>query len=144
MAFRGRYDYALDAKNRLTVPPKFRAAFGGGVVLATALEPCLALWTPESFESFTHSFLAGLNPLSEERRKLTRYFAGGSFDAELDSAGRVTLNPALLAHADMERDVVVIGVLDHLEAWDRARFESHQGELSAEVAEIARTVGHAP
>jgi MraZ protein len=143
LAFRGRYDYALDAKNRLTVPPKFRRAFADGVVIANDSDPCITLWTPEDFESFTQSFLAGRSHLSEERRKLTRYFAGNSFDAELDSAGRVTLNPSLLAHAGMGKDVVVVGVLDHLEAWDRARFEAHQEELNAEVAEIARNVGHA-
>jgi MraZ protein len=142
LAFRGHYDYSLDAKNRLAVPAKFRSAFAGGVVLANALEPCVALWTPDAFESFTASFLANLNPLSEERRKLTRYFAGSSFDAELDSAGRVTLNPALLAHAGIEKEVVIVGVLDHLEAWDRGRWLADQRELDAEVAGIARSLGH--
>ncbi len=142
MAFRGHFDYSLDAKNRLTVPPKFREAFAGGVVLANALEPCVALWAPDAFESFTSSFLSGLNPLSEERRKLTRYFAGSSFDAELDSAGRVTLGPALLAHAGIAKDVVLVGVVDHLEAWDRERWLADQRALSEEVAGIARGLGH--
>jgi MraZ protein len=143
LAFRGHFEYALDGKNRLTVPPKFRPAFAQGVVLHGALEPCVALWTPDGFDAFTSSFLAGLNPLSEERGKLTRYFAGNSFDVELDSAGRVTLNPALLSHAGIEKDVVVVGVLDRVEAWDRRRWSAHQEELRAEVREIARTVGHA-
>src|ERR671916_596070 len=99
MAFRGHFDYSLDAKNRLNVPPKFRAAFSDGVVLAKALEPCVGVWTPEGFEAFTSSFLANLNPVSAERRKLTRYFAGGSFDVELDASGRVVLNAPLLTHA---------------------------------------------
>ena len=143
MAFRGHFDYSLDAKNRLNVPPKFRAAFSDGVVLAKALEPCVALWTPEGFEGFTESFLPGLNPVSAERRKLTRYFAGNSFDAELDTAGRVTLNPALLAHAGIEKEVVVVGVLDHLEVWARDRWLADQEELDAEVVEIAESLGHA-
>src|SRR5919206_459851 len=75
MAFRGHFDYSLDAKNRLNVPPKFRAAFSGGVVLAKALEPCVDIWTPEAFERHTDAFLSGLNPLSAERRKLTRLVA---------------------------------------------------------------------
>src|SRR5918998_4794468 len=99
MAFRGHFDYSLDAKNRLNVPPKFRAAFSDGVVLAKALEPCVAIWTPDGFEAFTSSFLQNLNPVSAERRKLTRYFAGSSFDVELDAAGRVTMNAPLLTHA---------------------------------------------
>ncbi len=142
MAFRGSYDYSLDAKNRLTVPAKFRAAFSGGVVLVKWLEPCVAVWAPERFERFTESFLSELGPVSRERRKLTRYFAGSSFDTELDSAGRITLNPALLAHAGIEKEVVVVGSIDHLQVWDREKWLADQRELSAEIVEIAESLGH--
>jgi MraZ protein len=142
LAFRGHFDYSLDAKNRLNVPAKFRAAFSSGVVLAKALEPCVAVWAPDTFERWTESFLSNLNPVSPERRKLTRYFAGSSFDAELDSAGRVTLNNALLEHAGIQKDVVVVGNLDHLEIWDRDRWNDDQQALNAEVAGIAESLGH--
>ena len=142
MAFRGHFDYSLDAKNRLNVPPKFRPAFADGVILVTGLEPCLWLWPPTAFEEFTDSVLRDLNPLSAERRKLTRYVAGNSFDAELDAAGRVTLNPALLEHAGIDREVVVVGVLDYLEVWARDRWLAAQDELRAEVGEIAEGLGH--
>jgi MraZ protein len=142
LAFRGHFDYSLDAKNRLTVPPKFRATFADGVVLAKGLEPCIALWTPDAFESFTESFLSNLNPVSRERRKLTRFFAGSSFDAELDSAGRVTLNQPLLAHAGVDKEVVIVGNLDHLEVWDRKTYEQDQEQLSNEIVEIAESLGH--
>ena len=142
MAFRGHFDYSLDSKNRLTVPPKFRATFADGVVLAKGLEPCIALWTPDAFEAFTDSFLSNLNPLSAERRKLTRFFAGSSFDAELDSAGRVTLNAPLLTHARVDKEVVIVGNLDHLEVWDRKTYEQDQEALSNEIVEIAESLGH--
>ena len=142
MAFRGQFDYSLDAKNRLNVPAKFRPAFAGGVVLAKALEPCVAIWAPDDFDSFTSSFLANLNPVSAERRKLTRYFAGSSFDAELDAAGRVTLNQPLLAHAGIEKEVVVVGNLDHLEVWARDRWQQDQESLDSEIVGIAESLGH--
>lgn len=142
MAFRGHFEYSLDAKNRLNVPPKFRAAFSDGVILAKGLEPCLWLWPPAAFEDFTQQVLGDLNPLSAERRKLTRYMAGNSFDAELDAAGRVTLNPGLLEHAGIDREVVVVGVLDYLEVWARDRWLAGQDELRAEVGEIAEGLGH--
>jgi MraZ protein len=142
VAFRGHFDYSLDAKNRLNVPAKFRAAFSSGVVLAKALEPCVAIWAPDTFESWTQSFLSNLNPVSPERRKLTRYFAGNTFDAELDSAGRVTLNPALLDHAGIDKEVVIVGNLDHIEVWDRRRWTEHQQELNAEISGIAESLGH--
>jgi len=142
MAFRGHYEYSLDAKKRLNIPPKFRPALAGGVVVSANLEPCVDIWTPEAFDTFTSSFLANLNAVSLERAKLTRFFAGGSFDSELDGAGRVMLNSALLAHAGIEKEVVVVGVLDHLEVWDRARWLQGQAELSDQVIEIAGSLGH--
>jgi MraZ protein len=142
MAFRGHFDYSLDAKNRLNVPPKFRPAFSDGLVLSRWLDPCIAIWTPQGFEEFTQSVLPALNPVSQQRRKLSRYFAGGSFDAELDSAGRVTLNPKLLGHAAIQKDVVLVGNIDHLEVWSRDRFAEQDRELDAEVEEIAESLEH--
>jgi MraZ protein len=142
VAFRGHFEYALDAKNRLNVPAKIRAAFSGGVVLAQGLEPCVTIWVPDEFERWTQSFLANLNPLSPERRKLTRYFAGTSFDAELDSAGRVTLNPALIEHAGIDREVMIVGNLDHLEVWDRRRWGEERTSLNQEISGIAESLGH--
>ena len=141
MAFRGHFDYSLDAKNRLNVPAKFRASFSGGLVLMKWLEPCIAIWTPDAFESFTQGMLANLNPVGSRRRKLTRFFAGGSFDAELDSAGRVTLNHPLLEHGAIDKEVVVLGHLDHLEVWDRGRWLEDQRSLSKEIEEIAESLG---
>ena len=142
MAFRGHFEHALDAKNRLNVPARLRAAFSGGLVLAQGLEPCVMIWVPEAFEGWTKSFLADLNPLSPERRKLTRYFAGTSFDAELDSAGRVTLNQALIEHAGIDREVVIVGNLDHLEIWDRGRWAEERTALGNEISGIAESLGH--
>jgi MraZ protein len=112
------------------------------VVLAKALEPCVAIWAPDVFETWTDSFLSNLNPVSAERRKLTRFFAGNSWDVELDSAGRVTLNAPLLAHAGISKEVVVIGNLDHIEVWDRARWQKDQETLDSEIVEIAESLGH--
>jgi MraZ protein len=142
VAFRGHFEHALDAKNRLNVPAKVRAVFSGGVVLAQGLEPCVTIWVPDEFERWTQSFLSNLNPLSPERRKLTRWFAGTSFDADLDSAGRVTLNPALTDHAGIDREVVIVGNLDHLEVWDRRRWGEERTALSQEISGIAESLGH--
>ena len=142
MAFRGHFEYSLDAKNRLNIPPKFRAAFSEGLVLMKWFEPCIAVFPKGGFEEFTNSFLPSLNPISEERRRLTRFLAGSAFDLELDAAGRVTLGAPLIAHAGLGKEVTVVGNIDYLEVWDRGRFEQEQGELPAAVAEIAKGLGH--
>ena len=71
MAFRGTFDHSLDAKNRLTVPSKFRAALAEGVVLAKGVEPCVAIWPPEDFERHVERARSpACNPLSTQARKL--------------------------------------------------------------------------
>ena len=65
VAFRGTFDYTLDAKNRLTVPAKFRPVFADGVVLAKGTERCVAIWTPDEFSNYVSAALEGLHPLSQ-------------------------------------------------------------------------------
>lgn len=142
MAFRGNYEHTLDVKNRLTVPAKFRAALDGGIVVAQALEPCAAVWTPDAFESFTHSFMKDLSPLSQEARRLSRFFNGGSFDSELDGAGRIMVPQPIIAHAGLGKEVVIVGNDDHLELWDKQTWLSYESDLNATVSETVEKIVH--
>jgi MraZ protein len=142
MSFRGHYEHSLDSKNRLNIPARFRPAFGNGLGLAKWLDPCVAVFTPSGFDEFNDSFVTGLHPLSQQRRDLTRFFSGGSFDAELDSAGRVTLNAQLIEFAQLGKEVVVVGNRDHLEIWDKTRWADDQDRLAPRVSDIAEGIGN--
>ena len=142
MVFRGTFDYSLDAKNRLTVPARFRAALAEGVVLAKGLERCLTLWTPSGFDEYTQAALAGFHPLSPEAQKLDRFFNANSLDTELDSAGRVGLPPRLLEHAGLSKEVVVTGVRRALEIWDRPTWNAYNDALASDVHDITTSLGH--
>ena len=144
MAFRGHFEHSLDAKNRLSIPARFRAAFADGLVLAKDSEACVAVWTPEAHERDRDR--RPRRPEPARRRvpqAVARFFQGNSFDLELDSAGRVTLPAQLLAHAGIEKDVVVAGVGDHLEVWDARRAGSRAaGQLDADIGEVTERLGH--
>ncbi|MFP5364135.1 MAG: division/cell wall cluster transcriptional repressor MraZ [Thermoleophilia bacterium] len=142
MAFRGTFEYTLDAKNRLTVPARFRAELAGGVVLAKGLERCVALWTPAAYDEYTAAALLGLHPLSKEAQKLRRFFSANSLDTELDAAGRVMVPGFLLEHAGLSKDVVVTGSGDALEIWDRSTWTTYNDALSADVDEITSSLGN--
>ena len=143
MAFRGTFDYSLDAKNRLTVPAKFRASLSEGVVLAKGIERCVQVWTPSDFEAYTGSALQGVHPLSAEARKLTRFFSANSLDTDLDAAGRVMVPAFLLEHGELRKEVVVTGAGACLEVWDRAAWGAYNSSLSDELPEITAAIGHA-
>jgi MraZ protein len=142
LAFRGHYEHSLDAKHRLSIPARFRAAYSSGLVLAKDSDACIAVWTPEVHESALAEALAGMNRLSPEVKKLRRYHEANSFETELDSSGRVTLPPPLLLHAGVEKEVVVAGVGDHIEIWGRDRWQEEQRELDASIGEVTQSLGN--
>jgi MraZ protein len=144
VAFRGTFDHTLDAKNRLTVPARYRATLAEGVVMAMPvdLEPCVGVWRPQEYERYTERALAQLPPLSPRLAELERFFYGSSQDAELDAAGRIMLPGFLLEHAALAKDVVVVGAGDRLELWDRDRWNEHRPTLLGGVAEITARVDH--
>src|SRR3954464_2556139 len=142
MAFRGTFDHTLDAKNRLTIPAKFRASLAEGVGLAKGLERCAPGGAPGGDDGDVRTALAGLNPLSEPARKLGRFFAANSLDTELDAAGRVMVARVLLDHGELRKEVVVTGAGDCLEVWDRAAWADYNEALSHELPDIAAGFGH--
>jgi transcriptional regulator MraZ len=147
IAFRGSFEHALDAKHRLTIPSKFRAALAGGVVLAASPETTqtaprsLAIWTPESYEAYTGAALAGISPLSPNARDLKRFFFNYSHDTELDSAHRVMIPPMLLEYAGLKKDVVVVGSGECLEVFNRSAYATYSSEVLTRVPEIAASLG---
>jgi MraZ protein len=143
LAFRGTFDYSLDAKNRLTVPARFRAALADGVVLAKQVEPCVAVWRPDDYDAFTQSVLQGFHPMSAQAQQLERFFAANAHDTELDAAGRVGIPPFLLEYGGLEKEVVVTGAGRCLEIWDRAAWVDYNARLKDSVADIRESLGNA-
>ena len=133
----GEYEHTIDDKNRLTLPAKFRRTFEDGIVLTRGLDGCLWAWTPGAWESYRDTTLANLHPLSQEGRRMHRHFFSGAGETAPDKQGRVSIPPALLAHAKLGRDVVVAGVNDRLEIWDRAAWQRELAEVEGSAEDVA-------
>ncbi len=140
--FRGTFDHTLDAKNRLTMPARYRSALAGGIVLAMTVDqqPCVGVWRPQEYEDYSRRALAGLPPLSRQLAELERFFYGSSQDADLDAAGRVIVPAFLSEHAQLEKEIVIVGVGDRLELWSKGLWSGHQSTLLSGVADITANV----
>src|SRR2546421_12803363 len=130
----GEHEHTIDDKNRLTLPAKFRQAFADGLVLTRGIERCLYAYPRSEWAATVESRLRELDPLSREGRLMQRYFFSGAAEAELDKQGRVMVPTALGAYAGLGKEVVVAGVPDHLQIWERAA----RGWLRREVQGGAR------
>jgi len=148
LIFRGTFEHALDAKHRLTIPSKFRAALAGGVVLAASPETnktaprSLAIWTADGYDEYTKAALDGINPLSPDARDLKRFFFNFSHDTELDSANRVMIPPKLMEYAGLGKEVIVTGSGKCLEVFDRARYDGYSEDVLIRAPDIAASLGN--
>ena len=135
--FFGTYEHTIDDKNRLTLPARFREALADGVVLTRGLDACLDVYTRPQWAALVEARLAPLDPFSKEARDLKRYFFAAASDAELDKQGRVLVPPALSTYAHLGREVVVAGVHDHLEIWDRTSWAANVTRVEGSADDVA-------
>ena len=133
----GAHEHTIDDKNRLTLPAKFRQAFADGVVVTRGLDGCLFAYRRSDWDRLVESRLAALDPLSPEGRRLERFFYSGASETELDKQGRVMLPRELIDHAKLGREVVVAGVNDRLEIWDRTAWHKELAEVEGSAEDVA-------
>jgi MraZ protein len=144
LVFRGTHDHNFDAKNRLTIPARYREALAGKVVMALSLDqrPCVGIWLEEEYDRYTRDVLGDLSARSTDRADLARYIFASSQEGELDAAGRLMVPTAMTQELGLGREVRVAGVGDHLEVWDPAAWETHQAAMRSRVAQITERDGH--
>lgn len=130
--FYGEYDYKIDEKGRVPVPPKFRDALKSGMVLAPGAEKCITVYTVPEWKKvsarFTDSGLA-----RSKMRRLSRALFSTAFSTRIDNQGRIPVPAPLREHAGMTDDVVIAGANTYLEIWDKEAWEEEK-RISQEQA----------
>jgi MraZ protein len=101
------------------------------------MDGCLVVYTRGGWELFVEQRLAGLDPFSREARQMSRFVFAGASEAELDKQGRVMVPQPLVGHAKLDREVVIAGVRDHLEIWDRAAWRKQLEEVEGSAELVA-------
>ena len=134
--FYGEHEHTIDDKKRLILPRKFRGPLEGGVVLARGIEKNVDVYPLEGWRT-TVARVADLDSFSPEARQMKRHVFGGALVTELDGQGRVLLPQHLVEHAGLGRDVVVAGVHDHAEIWDRTQWDAQRSAIEGSVSDVA-------
>jgi transcriptional regulator MraZ len=135
--FLGEFEHTIDDKNRLTLPARFRDELADGLVVTRGMDGCLYAYPVEQWNTLVESQLGSLNLLSRDDRMMQRYFFSGGAEAVPDKQGRVMLPAALITHAKLGREVVVAGVRDHLEIWDRTAWREQIADVEGRAEHVA-------
>ena len=140
MSFRGRYEYSLDAKGRLSFPVKYRdeiaGKFGSELVITTALDGCLDCFPMAEWVKVEEK----INALPSSRReikKFKRFYISGAVEISLDKQGRILVPPTLRTWAGLNGDcksVVLAGQISRVEIWSAERWAQEEQETIADEA----------
>ncbi len=138
MFFMGTYTPKLDDKGRLFLPAKFRDRLAEGLVVTQGQENCLVVWPEDVF--MQEAQRAQQTPLTQRgARDYARVLFAGAEQGSPDKQGRVGIPPHLRAYAGLDKDVVVIGVMDRIEIWDPQRWTEYSSQAQAKFAELDET-----
>lgn len=132
----GEFNHSIDAKGRLIIPSKFREILGDDFVITKGLDGCLFLYPANEWKIFEEK-LRTLPLTNKNARTFTRFFLGSAVDGGLDKQGRVLISSALRAFAGLDKEVVLVGVLDRVEIWDKEKWDENNTEVEDNMDDIA-------
>ncbi len=130
MLFLGSVEYQMDDRNRVPIPPRYRDQFDAPAVMTSGKEHCVAVYTQAGFDEAAEVVRA-LPVDSEEGRRARRFFFGNAFPQAKDAQGRLLIPKDLVEYAGLSKDVVVIGLGEWFEIWDKAAWQQ-QSSLNKE------------
>ncbi len=132
--FMGEYNHTLDGKGRVIIPSRFREKLGDRFVITKSFDGCLSIYDEENWEAL-QATLSKMPMLTEESRMLRRMMVGSAAECETDRQGRVLIPAPLRSYAHIEKDVVLIGNIDHIEIWSGEDWEKAQNFDANQAAE---------
>ena len=135
MLFMGTYTPRLDEKGRLFLPAKFRDRLAEGLVVTQGQEQCLVVWPADVFADEAER--AAARPMTNRAaRHYARILFAGGDESTPDKQGRISIPGHLREYADLDRDIVVIGVRDRLEIWNPERWRAFQAQALPGFTEL--------
>ncbi len=146
MALTGTYLRTLDKANRLAIPKRLRKEFSteaktkdvSSLYVAPGTEKSLALYSPAAFERLAER-LASRPSNQQNVRNYLRMFYARAEQVDFDSQGRIRLPERLADFANLDHDVVLLGVHDHAEIWDSKQWDTFLSQHEADYDDLATT-----
>ena len=137
----GEYEHSLDAKGRLIMPAKLREDIGEKFIITKGLDGCLFAFFFILWQNFEQK-LRTLPISNKDARAFSRFFFAGAIDCEIDKQGRFLISSNLREFAELEKEVVIVGMDSRIEIWSKEKWQHTDEDISAdEIAEKMEMLG---
>ena len=133
--FRGSSFHTIDAKGRIIVPARFRDLIHDGDrpgVMVSKMDHGLVAYTFDGWREIEEKVLS-LAEKSQNMRRFRRVFIGGAFECYCDKQDRVLIPPSLRTYAEFDKEIALVGVLDHFEIWSKENWERENTDLDSDM-----------
>jgi MraZ protein len=141
--FRGRYVHTMDSKGRVSIPVEFRAELqrrSERAPFLTNSHECLLLFPYEDWCEFEGRIVES-SSFDPDVLSFARMMISGASECPIDAQGRILVPPVLREDARLEREVVVAGVGQRIEIWNKASFDADLQKTRARFFEISSAMG---
>ena len=132
----GEFNHSIDSKGRLIIPSKLRDSLGEHFVITKGMDGCLFLYPENEWEAFEEK-LRTLPLTNKKARDFKRFFLGSAVEGEIDKQGRVLLSSSLRTYANLDKEVVLAGVLDKVEIWSKEAWDARTTDIEDNIEDIA-------
>ena len=123
--FFGEFEYRIDEKGRVLIPPKFRRELKEGMILAPGVENCIVAYPVSEWKKLATTLTSASLSRSKLRR-LNRALFAAAFSLSIDGQGRVSLPLPLRQHTGIENEVIVAGANNYFELWDKDQWQEEK------------------
>ena len=130
--FFGEFEYKIDEKGRVPLPPKFRRELRDGVILAPGGEKCITAYPLAEWKKLATT-LTSTSPSQSKLRRLNRALFAAAFSLIIDGQGRISLPLPLRQQAGIENEVIIAGANNYFELWDKEQWQEEK-DISQEQA----------
>ena len=133
--FRGSSFHKIDVKGRVIIPARFREFIqsdGDNGVMISCMDSCLFAYPYSAWHKLEEKVLS-LAETNDYMRRFRRVFIGGAFSCSCDKQDRILIPPSLRQYANLEKKIVLVGVLKYFEIWSREKWEKEHMNLEKDL-----------
>ena len=124
--FIGEYSYSLDTKGRVNIPAKFRQSLSedneNTFVITRGIDSCIWIYPLTQWKMIENN-LRNLSSLSKIHRSFVRNTARYASPSTYDKQGRIILTPSLIEYAGLDKELLIIGMVNKMEIWNPDRLK---------------------